>query len=1561
MSTIYDPSDIRNKINGFNVVSCCHFKPVDMYVMIPNIGYGFAAHVLETFLDSLNSITPAQGFSIQLSPDPLGDIQKEYGVSISVSSRKFFAPIGTSTTSDYITMKIPLNSHCARKVSIEKPLRLPLAFKVHNISDNEGFNKVMQHCMVKDAGFATYGLCTSAIGNSSDDNDPIQSALAATHFRAASDLLCNKPDNEGTYPDPVHSWTGKRHTDSERVEYTHLFNGEGGALLNMSYFDIVGKNTSTVSLAECILRPAVFVSFEIQNGRKRVFFSEELTRKLIPKIRIEGKAQPPKLIFGRTTYTLGLSTENQLQCQPWLRHCAIGDELTQIPYDDLVTTFLSSHALQKSDVHSEFSCSKIPYVTAIDRTTGSGEQTYNCVLYTAGPPLFTNGEIYRDNHKDASFYVPFSHTYLLPLAVYNTHTMTGLRLLDVSDIENLSYRDKETYQDKSLLYHHEGFAHVAHSIFCLYELLQKPDITTALHHIGTVKLESVEESVVSRWLYAPLDPTKTLKSASHTWVKKISFDDATDFLPAFLIGTDWEHNQAEWNNPLFSNLAQHLTHEPEMQQRGGKAALDFLSAASNFSSATTVVVPEKDMFFTHITTGSAHTIQSNSSADTIPAVKGATITTNPIKNDNRGLYAGDMRFTPLRPSVNPAGVALSPDSELSVTAVLSNSIAVDEKLLCTSSKELLTAIHQMTHDISTIITDSLIIYDTDQKKIVSPEPQYEIDTKEFPQAHTFNTSVEILTETLDTTKPALQALQSALHTYESTPAIRPVGFEKVIANGITTLKHTVPIISSIANGILGGYRDGTEQRITLIARTTNDTSIGLGISLDALGKGFHLYNIRKTYLVISSIFSLLAATVERLIIYLHAFSRTYSPFPAFEANEWRDLDIFAFMSSANELCYPEVTKDIALPGDLVRDTVKLNRVSQIFEDSSIRYTIKLTIADHPAHAVHPIVLPGFGISQDGESWFNNWETSHKYPFEPHGEFSKLTGDIPLLNMETDLELAPLSIYNTIQRSISKSDYMIYNEQGIRYISESGPTTREISSMEFGSLLQKGMQSECPAIAKTLVEGEISMTDIFPYLTPSTTVTVTVPPFFGFTAPFYTGHPYRTSETVISAGSLTSTDTTIWQFDETQMPRNEICEELATARNMITNYLRTGRIIHVLFNKRKAYCDSGKPHGEYPEVLFALVSLADTSLNTTTAYHHQENALSAFLLKEAAGSEYTALNELGTGNSLDDEKIINDMSPVDHRWIDNQTPATSPVSSTERNQHRRNYNTWLSKRRSYYTLKMLISSFISNLIDCGELDTVYTDTAIDAIGSDNEIRLLSHTTHTRDYSAPPYPEYQYTVELIYSKDGSEPAILDPSCEVVLKPFHLYGYGGMFAPPNTSDRPGRKHDRVTKMLIHDYQKNDAYFWGFTHEGRDATIPLAIGKDLETTSSSSIPAGITEDIIRGSYTLPVMSNKDRWLITPAYGATAEELNNEGSAIQNTFTDNLYNYMYTYVAEGSLSTAIQQQLKRIAKNITPIAVSSVWSHISRFLYEKPQVWACRREGDILHNKIFLKITQTT
>lgn len=405
-NNIYDPSDICNNINGFNIVECSTFKDVDIYICIPNLGYGFLANVMNSFTDKYSSITPGSRFSASRT------------VSSSTVSRENnkFVLVGEGMNPDFMVIKVPGNNICSDEYTVTEPLILPIPVKVRNTAGTSP--NVLSEPVMDDANLACYSMMAHTISSGYSEIETktamqlVKEILTAECIRNAAAVGISD-----TY-DTIWKFTGDG-TSGSRIEFSDMATRAGNDK-GVHYFDIV-KGTNVSEFSKCFLMPSVYVSFDIGSSMKRICYSPTLTKTVIPAIKIKGKATPPKVEISRVTTFLGVSADD--------RASVLGSEYISTITSGEISSFtgfspyeyvLTGSVAGREIAYGGYNLSSNVMTQGLKVLRNGAETEVTISLIVPTPPLFNMGDIYSDDPTgEGDMFIPFTQSYILPIAAYS--------------------------------------------------------------------------------------------------------------------------------------------------------------------------------------------------------------------------------------------------------------------------------------------------------------------------------------------------------------------------------------------------------------------------------------------------------------------------------------------------------------------------------------------------------------------------------------------------------------------------------------------------------------------------------------------------------------------------------------------------------------------------------------------------------------------------------------------------------------------------------------------------------------------------------------------------------------------------------------------------------------------------------------------------------------------------------------------------------------------------------------------------------------------------------------
>lgn len=403
---IYDPSDIENNINGFNIIECSSFQSVDIYICIPNLGYGFISNVLNSFTEKFARIYPGENYSV--SRDELKNDN-------TLKNDKFI-PIGSGVTEDYMVIRIPGNNVCSKDIELSEPMVLPIAVKVRNTASTNP--DVLSLDVIGDRNLASYAMMTNLVAEDySSSEQPtdmvLGKAISAEVIRSMSAAGIKTTKNS------QFRFTGNSGTTGERVEFVHLTTSSSSKNNGKSYFEIV-SDSNIAEYSECFIKPAVYTAFEISAGKKRLIYSDRLSKMILPKFKITGKTLPPTVSISKGTSFLGVPSEQHANVIPTTSANLIPPEsVSSFTGFGAYEYILSGSMIGKESAYGAFNDTPVSGIQVVNPSTGLEEEV-TITLYTPTPPLFTDGEVYSDSPTgDSEIFVPFTQAYVLPFGSYS--------------------------------------------------------------------------------------------------------------------------------------------------------------------------------------------------------------------------------------------------------------------------------------------------------------------------------------------------------------------------------------------------------------------------------------------------------------------------------------------------------------------------------------------------------------------------------------------------------------------------------------------------------------------------------------------------------------------------------------------------------------------------------------------------------------------------------------------------------------------------------------------------------------------------------------------------------------------------------------------------------------------------------------------------------------------------------------------------------------------------------------------------------------------------------------
>ena len=1222
--------------------------------------------------------------------------------------------------------------------------------------------------------------------------------------------------------------------------------------------------------------------------------------------------------------------------------------------------------------------------------------------------------------------------------------ISGIRCVQVSDLYRYMYKHRDQMGTLSHQnYHREGFAHLANATKEFYALASNPVYEQIRQHVGTARCEYIPDpGSPSRWLYAPADPTRTLRGTTNdaSWVKLQNFEDITEWEPAFrAANSSRQKTFDEWAHPAIDiNTRALLKVSSSVSTEDNDSITEVLSHMSAYRDLR-YCKAEDEFIFTHIAKGEATKIKGNMSSGGATAIAKAGIAiTHPIVEIPLGDPDLPRQYRPFNPMLEISDVEMAPDGAISVSALFGSSIAMDDIMVCTAIKDLIEQIPTLATDVREFILVNLPSCRLDETSpsggvITSPEPTFDYSSIVYLDERRKNELRDALSRMANvlTFRPSsgstsgssqspaqyVDQFLGVMEVYVANPSVqRPENLAFLAKEAVSAYMEVAYQAAVAASRIFSAeYLDisGTWYMQPSIAAKVGDETIDIVCTEEAMVKGLWFYNLRKLNLLFISALSMVVSAAERAMVYIKALDRRYDPFPDFIANETRRLLIAGFITADNEYCFPKV-QDIDLTS-LSISSVKANHITAFTDDTNIKYDVKLKIPEFDVVECKPMPFLGFGIGQDGQSWFDPWSSKHKYPFEGDGLLARYAGETPDLTFPAALQLPDLTVYEPIQETLSMRDYAEYDGPGsIRYIdATTTPTPRTVgmSPKQFGEALEAGMKNECPKISRTEVEGIITMADIFPYL--SAGVVLSVPPIefplstveFNISQPrgilgdisasyaTPTGNPFVRKPIVDDGFGPLEGDSSDRKFNLPVLREEpEVIaaskKALSDAARGVKGYLTHPSIVSRLFEHALA---RGGNAGTYKNMLFVILGTDCNTLEYPS--RHGDSALLAYLFNELGGKLRT---ELAPDGAPDDTKIAIDMkdsnAAATTKWMWHSNTHDNFGGGTVDQTRDRNFCLWLSKRRAYVSFMLLVAHIFNDYISNSRPWQTGRPYKVWDIVKNGGKKWKCLVDHTSTVTAPPADpgnwveitlnttvaegtvifrgeasynlfttpaQNRYRTELIYSELATGPAI--PAGDVIkFQPFHAYGFGTLLNKEDISATEALrgKNQRLIEILTNQTPASSpARLWTLKYMGRVLQVPL--GGDLVDT-----PCPVPSNNLCGGWPLPKVG-------TSANGAFNGHWMTLRKACDDTVhddeyaTDPLFNKLFPQICTGNIPSEAIGRARVICQGSGDGASikQRINDRLNAFMATKEGMGAFSipRDADSMTSRIWLVITKVT
>jgi len=373
MRGLKDPSLPKNITNGFNVGECYSLVPVEIILILPNLGYGFLANMYGTTrYDGLVQVIP--------TPNGVSITELKYNSSSAfqydLDGIRVFTPHTGYTDSMMIT-SIPLNQPCQGEGTPRRNLELPIPIKLKLSTDGSEteklWNTTVQATYTGYASLWTAKQVADNISSNPTDLEYLYAGIALEVMRAIDVRDTEEGRND--------RWTGQLSESIRRIEYPHLSSiGETPEEIIANGFtdgeDAFGKTFSA---------PCVLAAIQGEDGL-RLYYSSTLNDTVMRTLQVVGKSEPPIVTSKIIPYPVGAPSDLLPDSVPvsTAEYSSVVNSLTSIEYEILT---------HRSGPHNISGLYNLRPVNNMHQISNSVLETKSANLYTQYPPFITNKDI----------------------------------------------------------------------------------------------------------------------------------------------------------------------------------------------------------------------------------------------------------------------------------------------------------------------------------------------------------------------------------------------------------------------------------------------------------------------------------------------------------------------------------------------------------------------------------------------------------------------------------------------------------------------------------------------------------------------------------------------------------------------------------------------------------------------------------------------------------------------------------------------------------------------------------------------------------------------------------------------------------------------------------------------------------------------------------------------------------------------------------------------------------------------------------------------------------------
>jgi len=869
---------------------------------------------------------------------------------------------------------------------------------------------------------------------------------------------------------------------------------------------------------------------------------------------------------------------------------------------------------------------------------GNLPDTINSIeVYESGPAMQTCEEC-KIEVSDVNYRLGYVFSPTVP--VTSSPDVTEY-ITELSDVLNLSYR----YPDNNTTPAKEGFNLLGSALYMYNEIIVKarPSLKYIAGHVidkwNTIDKESVE-NIVSSTIVLPISGTE-VSSWEETSKKP--------WLP--WRGAAWESNDSFWDdyNPenhimLLSNLeyiGQSIPSELsifEMPQATGLAeeqSKDYLdNMISNCIPSGYATVINKDNIHKVSTIREVTYITNNNSS-------GKSVATDGISLDKEEKIVADT-ISPIQQSIP---LSVETGGTIKVGDFLNGLISIQNKDSILAIQQLLHTLPEIARGISNMVKQTSIIVKNNK---VVPTPVWEESASPI-----ITTSFMCITEMMDeiTTNFDIGGSDKEYGVIENSL--------KAIINDekpVESIVESIDVILDFVNDVIfysklcrdiTMYRNNDNNGTVFHSYIDNDISHEIEIVDSSMIYGTWFYNIRKTYLLWISAFSLLEAMAIQIYSIACSFKYTFSALPVVDAESGdiptRKLDIALFIAG-DDKCHPIVESSIELTDTLKNATLGICQIADIFGSNTLHYDIEGKVPTLVDSVAETIPLVGMGAADNSE-----FDDQHEQFFVTTGELAKEPYSTIMPVFDTN--------FDYLRNSISTKDFMIRESGELRYISNDGNSINSITMTEgdypkiFNSITNGGKVT-INRIESEDFTGKINCSMVLPYLS---NIRQTLSPSSPIDVDFKSGQPDTVDITWTYNNLVSSLDSIMTNKTNAMLSMDKVSAE-------IKGILSNKTVLDLLYN------NPGTIKFNIP-----FLGFADASISTTN--NMCESALMAYVF-HALG--FTLRPEFLSGGIVNKQTVAQSIGNL--LWYNGT--FSNPEWAL-------NYNLFLSKRRAYIVALYII--------------------------------------------------------------------------------------------------------------------------------------------------------------------------------------------------------------------------------------------------------------------------------